>query len=521
MSSIAKPTTVLPAPAIPRTDEGVRRDTLGASVVFLIGLSCIQPLVAVARGLVFCRWLDPIQLGCWDIALAFMSLAAPLVVFGIPGSFGRYVEHYAQRGQLAMFLRRTTLATLALTLVAMAVVANGGRLFSVLIFNSPDYVDLVWLVALGLGTVIIFGFVVELLTALRMFRVVSGLQLLKGVGFAVFGAGLLLAWNLGPASLIVAHSVASLLGAGVGMYWLWATWRSLPPAAQHFEEGYLPARQLWTRLMPFALWMWATNILSNVFEIVDRTMIIHCSKLSVQEALTAVGQYHSSRIVPLLFVSFAAMLGSLVLPHLSRDWEAGRTRDVDARLNLTIKALSLALMAGSVLVLWISPVLFHVAFRGKYDGGLVVLPWTLAYCAWFGLSFIAGNYLLCAERVRLNTAALLAGLVANVLLNLALLPPLGLMGAVLATAGGKLLVLGLVLWFARMLGMKIDGGTWIACMLPLALTLGAGAAAAILAVTALTVLSTDRILVAEEKRLLLAAFEHYRARFRPASRAAG
>lgn len=498
----------------PATSTGLRRDTLATSVVFLIGLSCIQPVVTLARGLLFCRWLEPAQMGCWDMALSFMSLAAPLVVFGIPGSFGRYVETYAQRGQLAMFLRRTTIATVTLMMLAVAIVANGGSLLSWMIFSSPDYTHLIWLVAFGLATMIVFGFVTELLTALRMFRVVSGLQVIKGVGFAVFGALLLLGFSRGSASLIVAHSVASLLAAAAGGWWIYTAWTDLPPAARPTQEGYVPQRELWQRLMPYAAWMWVTNILTNVFEIVDRLMIVHCSRMTTHEALEAVGQYHSSRIVPMLFVSFAAMLASLVLPHLSRDWEAGRRRDVDARVNLTLKMLSMALMAGSVAVLWVSPWLFHLAFKGRYDGGLEVLPWTLSYCVWLGLSFVVINYLLCAERVRMSTLALLAGLVANVLLNLALLPALGLMGAVLATSFGKFLVLGIVLWFSRMLGMRVHGGTWLLAIMPLALAGGATVATVVFLAFVVAILATDRIFRFEEKQFFHTMLGQLRQRLR-------
>ena len=61
----------------------------------------------------FCRWLEPEQLGQWDVAFGFLNLAAPLAVLGLPGSFGRYVEYFRQRGQFHVFLRRTTFVSAA------------------------------------------------------------------------------------------------------------------------------------------------------------------------------------------------------------------------------------------------------------------------------------------------------------------------------------------------------------------------------------------------------------------------
>ena len=73
-------------------------------------LTVVQRLVGFVRAVLFCRWLDAEQLGLWDMAFSFLLLAAPLSVLAIPGSFGRYLEHYRRRGQLRRFLRWTMLA---------------------------------------------------------------------------------------------------------------------------------------------------------------------------------------------------------------------------------------------------------------------------------------------------------------------------------------------------------------------------------------------------------------------------
>ncbi|MEX1224922.1 MAG: hypothetical protein WEA31_10285, partial [Pirellulales bacterium] len=114
----------------PTIDDPVRSDSLAASVILLMVLSCIQPLVTFLRGIVFCRWLEADQLGVWDMALSFLTLAAPVVVFGIPGSFGRYVQHYLKRGQLSSFLQRTSAVCLMLSIAAVAAVSLAPNTFA-------------------------------------------------------------------------------------------------------------------------------------------------------------------------------------------------------------------------------------------------------------------------------------------------------------------------------------------------------------------------------------------------------
>ena len=129
-------------------------------------------------------------------------------------------------------------------------------------------------------------------------------------------------------------------------------------------------------------------------------------------------------------------------------------------------------------------ILFHVVLEGRYDEGLAVLPWTLAGCVWYGIYCIAQNYLWCAEKTRLATTPLGLGLVANVLLNFALLPAYGLHGAVLATAISTLLCLMVVLLLSRRHGMRVDAGTWLLALSPVAIGFGAVAATAVCSVLA-------------------------------------
>ena len=116
----------------------VKTDTLADSVLILLALNVVQRLVGFARAVLFGRWLSAEQLGLWDMAFSFLVLAAPLSVLAIPGVFGRYVEHYRQRGQLRVFLRRTILACGGLAIVAVVVVMTTRRWLSVVVFGSED-----------------------------------------------------------------------------------------------------------------------------------------------------------------------------------------------------------------------------------------------------------------------------------------------------------------------------------------------------------------------------------------------
>ncbi len=454
-----------------RSSDGLKTDSLAASVVILLILTVVQRGVGFFRGVLFCRWLDADQLGQWDMAFGFLMLAAPVAVLGLPGSFGRYVEHYRQRGQLKAFLRRTTLCTLLLMGLATAALAVGRSWFSQLVFGSPEHGDLVIVLAVGLGVVIVFNTVQSLLTALRQVKVVSMMQFGSSLLFATGGVGLLLFWRISTISVVAAFVAALGLTAAAAAVWLGRIWKQIPAAG-----AALGHRTLWAKLVPFAFWIWLTNWLSNLFAMADRLMIIHCGRMAPDVALAVVGQYHTARIIPVLFIGVAELLAAVITPHLSSDWEAGSKLQVSQRLRLMLKTFALGFTAAAVVVLIGSPVLFDLAWQGRYDDGLAVLPWALICSIWTGLAVLSHNYLWCAEKSRFISLTLFLGLTANIALNLILLPKFGLLGAVLATAAARLVALGFLWVITGRLGMEIDRGLLIVAAVPLLLALGPWAA---------------------------------------------
>src|SRR5436305_9370821 len=114
----------------------VPRDSFVASVTILLVASLIQRSIGFGRGLLFCRWLSEEELGKWELAYSFLLLAAPVIVLGLPGSFGRYLERYRQRGQLRTFLRRATIWSAMLTIAGCGLIIVEAPSFSKIIFDN-------------------------------------------------------------------------------------------------------------------------------------------------------------------------------------------------------------------------------------------------------------------------------------------------------------------------------------------------------------------------------------------------
>lgn len=476
----------------------VRADSLSEGILILLGLTIVQRLVGFVRGILFCRWLDAEQLGQWDLAFGFLTLAAPLAVLGLPGSFGRYAETYRANGQLRTFLRRTTWAGAVPAILFCATLYAYAPAAAEFVFGSGDETGLVTALVGALVGFIALNFVTCLFTALRSTRIVSALQCINTVLFAVVGLGMMASGQRSASAAVAAFGISCFAAFAVGAIWIVRLWRELPR-----QEPSLPQTTLWSKLLPFAFWVWVMNWLANSFELADRYLIVHYGGLTSAEALVLVGQYHTARIIPALFVGLADLLSNMLTPHLVREWEAGDRAAVAARLRFVLKLFVLAFLSAAIGLLIASPLFFHAALNDKFGFGQAIFPWTMACALWTGLAYIGSNWLWCAEKSRLVCVSVACGLAANVALNLQLLPTCGLDGVVWAAAVSKLAMLGVLCLLCRQFGFVVDRGLIVAAVLPACLVAGPWAALAALSVAASGLCSPLQLFDAAERRQLV------------------
>lgn len=499
--AVAVPPPPAPTPVAP-VDE-VRVHGLAESMLVMLVLMVLQRGVGFVRGILFCRWLPVEELGEWDLAYDFLLMAAPIAVLALPGCFGRYVEYYRQRGQLRSFLRRLSAVCAVLTIVAVVTVLVAAPWFAQLFFGDETLVTLVLVWAGALGIVVVYNFFTELFMALRQSRLTAIMQFVNGLTFAAVSLLLVILWQPSAVMVLIGFATACVVSTALALVWLRSTWRALPA-----REEPLYSAGLWGKILPFVTWVWISNWLTNLFGLADRYMIVHYSGLPSDVALVQVGEYHASRVVPLLLVTVAFMLSGILTPYLSHDWESGHQRQVSARANLAIKLSSLGLLLGGAGILLIAGPLFDYAFENKYTLGEAVLPMTLTYCCWFGLTTVVQSYLWCAERARQGSLALLAGLVVNVALNFVWLPVYGLWGAVLATLIGNFVALALAYGFALLDRLEFDAGSLILLAAPGAFALGLWPTVMVVAAIAISI-GCGKLLHRDEQAELISFVRQY------------
>ena len=442
------------------------------------------------------------QLGQWSMIYSYLMLLAPLAVLGLPGCFGKYSEHYRQRGQLLTFIRRVAIVSGLMTGLMVATLGLFPRQAAWVLFRDTTQVNLVGWIVVALVFVTVSNFLTSLMESLRQVRAVTLMRFLTGMVFAAAGVGLLLVTSWGAGAATLGFAIACCAGV-IPAVWVLVKYRD----GLANTGDLLTNATMWKRIAPFAAWMWASNLLINLFEVSDRYMLIHWSSSTADLAQSAVGQYHSGRVVPLLLVSVAAVLGGVLMPYMSEAWESEQRDRAKRQLNWTIKLVALTFTAGGMLVLLLSPLLFGWVLQGRYNDGLAVLPMTLVYCIWFSLHTVGQDYLWVAEKGKWAAVATGAGLLVNIGLNMALIPVWGLPGAVLATAGGNLVIVLTLFALNRRWGCETDAGIWLAPAIPLLLLAGVWLALLGLLLLTFACVRTNWVFSQQEKQDLWAIAE--------------
>ena len=480
----------------PKAGGTLASDTLVAGLSFMLVANVLQRGIGFIRNIAFCRFLAEDQLGLWALASSFLFLAAPFAVLGLPGTFGRLVEPYRLSGQLHVFLKRVSLVSLAGVLVCISCLILVPSASSTMIFGTELSVTTMIVIALALLVVTLFNAATELLNGLRKSRTVSTMHTCNSLVFtAVSLVGMMIApdWRI----LIIAFSAAAFVGLIPAIPVL----RELAEKDSSIQKP-MPHRDMWRRVIPFAISIWCMNLLINLFDVVDRYMLLYMTSNSAETGRAIVGQFHSGRIMPVLLSSLTLMLSSLLLPYLVSDWEAGRRKEVNASLRLTFKCASLFFFGISIGSLLVAPFLFDTILGGKYEAGLSIMPLALLHCCLTGVGLLMQNYFWCIERGRVVGIMIAIGLVLNILLNFACVPVWGLHGAMFATSVSGAIILIMTTFVMQRCGVPLGYGCLAFGLAPLTLLLGSVVSATTIAVLFVLIGRTDWLFLNREKQIL-------------------
>jgi O-antigen/teichoic acid export membrane protein len=395
--------------------------------------SVVSKLIAVALLPLYTRYLSPTDYGAAEVMFAAVVSASIVVRFGMIEALLRF---YYKGGEDPREVIASSFAALfwASTIAALIALPFAGPISDALLTDkAAKLVSGPELARIAIGGLWVLTMVEYLLTLFRLeeraraYFLTTLANVLAAVGLTVV---LVVGRDEGARGLLLGSYVS---GAAVALALIAIQWRRL---------SLRPDLPLLRRMTRFGLPTMPAELSLYLLNFVDRIVIVRSA------GLAEAGLYS-------LAVKFAQAVNVLVrgfqlawppLAYSIRD--DGEARRAYAAVVTWFVAGCAFVVAGMWLFSrWIARVLAAPQFFDSYEAvGLVATGVTL-YALYMVLVVILGR----TGRTEFNFPATIAALLANVALNLLLVPPLGIVGAGLALVASYLVVVGLMYVFTQRL----------------------------------------------------------------------
>ncbi|MDP1564215.1 MAG: lipopolysaccharide biosynthesis protein [Pirellulaceae bacterium] len=438
----------------PRPDQSGRLvDTLLTSMVALLLLTVGQKLIGFVRSIVVCRLLPPEELGTWSMLQALVMTVSPILLLSIPACFGRYFATYQQRGQLANFIKQSSILcsiSLGIGLVGLwfyrapiAQLALGDSQLSYLVVYA----------GLALIPFAMFSFLSELLLALRYGRAASRANFISTITLTFFSLGLLLCFPPTAVVMLIAFALSFTIPLVLCLGAYRKAINELPE-----NESRLYWGPTWTWMFPIILMFWFSDLLTNLFFTVDKYMIVNLARVPAQNVLAEIGAYEAMHVLTGIFFFVSLWIGKTLLPYMAQEWEEGRQSEVSVQANLSIKLVGFSSLAAGVVMTSVAGPLAHMLFHGKYDSAVFLIPYLVYFYVGCGTTIMLMNYYWCAGIAAWSTLPLILGLTVNCATNYFLIPEYGVEGAAIGTTCGMICQVISLLAIAAWRGLGLDLG---------------------------------------------------------------
>jgi O-antigen/teichoic acid export membrane protein len=382
------------------------RDALG-----ILGTRVVWSIMGVVSGVILARWLGPHDRGVLALVLLLPSTVLTLVKLGVPQATVYFINRReATTDQVAS--NSVQLAILLGVLSSTVVWLTRDGLLHRFLSDVPAWALLLALIRVPL--LLLDNYLNSILQATGRFGLYNR-RLLQSEGLRLLlVAVLVMVLDLGLPAAVATYTV---IGA-VNVAWLLLNMRESIRFSARLDLDLL------RRMLAFGIRSYVQVVTAHLLLRIDVYMV-QAFLGPVQTAFYALALHFTE-----LVLEVPQAIGLVLYPRLTAlsEAEVHRLTAQTCRRTLMVTvpaAAALALFGPWVITLW---------YGAPYAPAGAPLPWAAVGVAAMSIFVIITRDFTSRQRQRVNTIAGLLALVANVALNLVLIPRLGIVGAALATA---------------------------------------------------------------------------------------
>lgn len=383
-----------------------------------------QAVSAVVGGVitvVLARLLTPNEYGLFFLTISIFSLIKVFTRLGIARSAGRYIAEYKEQNpaQLPHIIRTAVVVNGITVGIAVIVLIVGHQQIADLV-RQPDVAPL-----LLFGTIYLFfttfaTFLSKVWQGFEAITLASIIEICSQVGRLVFSVGFVVA-GFGAMGALGGYTVATAIPVIIGTVILYRNYYSVGETASTVESG------LRRRIVEYSIPITATNTADRIDKEIDTILI------GFFLSPVAVGQYVVGKKVVRFIETPMNAVGFTLSPTFGAQKAEGNITRASRIYEIALShILLLYIPAGAGIILVADPFV-DLFFGTDYSGAVPVLQILGIFAVLKAVTKLSGNGLDFLGRARSRAIAKTATSALNVVLNIALIPTIGIVGAALAT----------------------------------------------------------------------------------------
>lgn len=408
-------------PSTEETSRQIRGSTL------LTGGRAISLAINFAVQILIVRHLSQVGYGAFAYALSLVAVGEAVVTFGLDRAITRFVPIYEERGDYGRMLGTLIMVVVfvlgvGLALVLLVIGLQGWLAGSVI--KDTRLVSVIVILAALAPIQAYDGVLIGMFAVLADARAIFFRKHILGPGLRLLVVGLLITVGGGVQLLAAGYVAAGALGVALYSFMLWRVLQRRGLLRQ-FDRASLsfPIREVLTFTIPLL----SSDLVYVVMNASDAVLLEHFRDANAVAALRVVQP--AAMMNQLVFTSFALLFTPLASRLFARGDRQG-VNDLYWRTAAWMAVFSFPIFA---LTFAIARPLTVALYEARYvDSGAYLALFSLGYYFNVALGF-NGLTLKVYGRLRYIVVLNLAAAVANVGINLLLIPRYGALGAAIGT----------------------------------------------------------------------------------------
>ena len=449
---------------------------------------------------ILARFLGPEGFGLISMAMMIIGFFQLVALFGIDGALVKFVAEYKEQKEKVYSLVSSAFFTILIVgiTVSLALFVFSNTFANV--FNMPSLSLLIKIYALAFPFSLAQGIIYSYFIGLREMRYYAFFRILRASSSLVF-ISVFLIIGLGVEGAMSGTVFATFATASVAMVIIK---RYVHLTLSNYKKNTKMLVSYGSRLV-------GANMIGEINHYVDIIMIGYFL------TSTAVGYYAVAVSLSRFFWLVPRAMGTVAYPTISEYWAKNDIQAINKLVDKSTKYSACILIFAGMSVIFFAKDIITFLFTSEFLPA--VLPLTILIIGTVTSGILKSISVIFASTGKINLVLIIStiGAVGNTLLNIALIPTYGIIGAATATTTSYVIGVGITIYFLRkFFAIKFDASwyTKMAMLVGMSVTLFYGLGflnnylSAMIALLLYTIMVIVYLLTKEDRTYFISIAKH-------------